>query len=76
MTKLLRQALEAVSRLPPGDQDDIAEMILALTRADLEVPEPIDPTHLQDVLESRAQAHRRQFASEAEIAAAFDRFGA
>jgi hypothetical protein len=37
-------------------------------------PEPIDPAHLADVLESLAQARRREFASDEEVAAAFRRF--
>ena len=36
--------------------------------------EPIDPAHLPDVLEGLAQARRRQFASDAEVEAAFRRF--
>jgi hypothetical protein len=36
--------------------------------------EEIDPAHLPDVLESLAQAKRREFASDAEIEAAFRRF--
>jgi hypothetical protein len=36
--------------------------------------EEIDPTHLADVLESLAQAKRRQFATDAEIEAAFRHF--
>ena len=37
-------------------------------------PEPIDPAHLADVLESLAQAKRRQFATDGEVEAAFRRF--
>jgi len=36
--------------------------------------EPIDPAHLPDVLESLAQAKRRQFATDSEVEAAFRRF--
>jgi hypothetical protein len=36
-------------------------------------PEAIDPAHLPDVLESLAQAKRRQFATDAEVEAAFRR---
>jgi hypothetical protein len=39
-------------------------------------PEPIDPAHLQDVLQSLAQAQRKQFATDAEVEAAFRRFDA
>jgi hypothetical protein len=37
-------------------------------------PEEIDPAHLADVLKSLAEAKRRQFAAEAEVKAAFNRF--
>jgi hypothetical protein len=37
-------------------------------------PEEIDPAHLADVLEGLAQAKRREFATDAEIEAAFRRF--
>jgi hypothetical protein len=72
MTKLLEQALEAVRRLPAESQDQIARAMLAL--AGSEYPEAIDRTHLPDVLEGLAQAKRRQFATDAEVEAAFRRF--
>jgi len=37
-------------------------------------PEPVDPAHLPAVLEGLAQAKRREFASDAEVEAAFRRF--
>jgi DNA-binding transcriptional regulator YdaS (Cro superfamily) len=73
MTKLLEQALEAVRRLPPEAQNEIARAMLSLAGDEGE-PEAIDPAHLGDVLESLAQAKRRQFATDAEIEAAFRRF--
>jgi hypothetical protein len=73
MTKLLEKALEAVRRLPPDSQDHIALAMLSLSGND-EEPEEIDPTHLPDVLEGLAQAKRREFASDAEVEAAFRRF--
>jgi len=72
MTKLLQKALEAVRQLPPNSQDEIARAMLNL--ANSEGAEEIDPTHLPDVLESLAQAKRREFASDAEVEAAFRRF--
>ena len=72
MTKLLEKALEAVRQLPPDSQDEIARAMLNL--ANSEEPEAIDPAHLPDVLESLAQAKRREFASDAEVEAAFRRF--
>jgi hypothetical protein len=73
MTKLLEQALEAVRRLPPDAQNEIARAMLTLAGNEAE-PEPIDLAHLPDVLESLAQAKRRQFATDAEVEAAFRRF--
>jgi hypothetical protein len=73
MTKLLEKALEAVRQLPPESQDEIAQAMLYFAAADGE-PEPIDPAHISDVLESLAQAKRRQFATDAEVEAAFRRF--
>jgi DNA-binding TFAR19-related protein (PDSD5 family) len=73
MTKLLEQALEAVRRLPPDAQDEIARAMLSLAGDERE-PEPIDPAHLSDVLESLAEARRREFATDAEVEAAFRRF--
>ena len=73
MTKLLDQAMETVRRLPAGEQDEIARLVLRLAR-DEEPAEPIDPAHLPDVLEGLAQARRRDFAADAEIESAFRRF--
>lgn len=73
MTKLLLKALEAVRLLPPENQDDIARAMLALAGDESE-PENIDPTYLPDVLAGLAQAKRREFATDAEVEAAFRRF--
>ncbi len=73
MTKLLEKALEAVRRLSPGEQDQIALAMLTLTGKEGE-PEEIDPAQLPAVLEGLAQAKRRQFVTDAEVEAAFRRF--
>ena len=73
MTKLLEKALEAVRRLPPDGQNEIALAMLALSGNEGE-PEDVDPAHLPAVLEGFAQAKRREFATESEIEAAFRRF--
>lgn len=73
MTKLLQKALEAVRLLPPENQDEIARAMLVLA-GEAGAPEDIDPAHLADVLESLAQAKRREFATDAEVEAAFRRF--
>ncbi|MHB8268601.1 hypothetical protein [Bradyrhizobium sp.] len=73
MTKLLEKALEAVRRLPPDSQDQIALAMLSLSGNEGE-PEEVDPAHLPAVLEGLAQAKRRQFATDADVEAAFRRF--
>lgn len=73
MTKLLDRAVEAVRGLPADTQDDIARAMLLLASKQSE-PEPIDPAHLPDVLESLAQAKRREFTTDDQIEAAFRRF--
>ena len=73
MTKLLEKALEAVRRLPPDSQDEIALAMLTLSGNDGE-PEDVDAAHLPAVLKGLAQAERREFASDAEIEEAFRRF--
>jgi hypothetical protein len=73
MTKLLERALEAVRRLPADSQDEIARAMLQLAASD-GGPEEIDAAHLPAVLEGLAQAKRREFATDAEVEAAFRRF--
>jgi hypothetical protein len=73
MTKLLEKALEAVRALPADAQDDIARTMLALAENEGE-PEAIDAAHLAAVLEGLSQIKRGQFATDAEIEAAFRRF--
>jgi len=73
MTKLLERALEAVRRLPPEMQDDIARAMLHLAAGD-GGPEEIDAVHLGAVLEGLAQAKRRELATDADVEAAFRRF--
>ena len=72
MTKLLEKALEAVRRLPPGAQDEIARAMLNLANED--EAEEVDAEHLPAVLEGLAQARRREFATDSEVEAAFRRF--
>ena len=73
MTKLLEHALETVRRLPADSQDEIARAMLHLAAGGGE-PEEVDAAHLPAVLEGLAQAKRGEFASDAEVEAAFRRF--
>jgi hypothetical protein len=73
MTKLLDKALEAVRRLPPGTQDEIARAMLSLA-GDEGPLEQIDAAHLPAVLDALSHAKRRQFAADDEVETAFRRF--
>lgn len=73
MTKLLEKAVETVRALPSTSQDEIARAMLQLASQEAE-PETIDPAHLPAVLRGLDQARRGEFASEAEVEAAFRRF--
>lgn len=74
MTDLLDRALEAVRRMPPAEQDSIAEAMLSLAR--IGRPLDIEPEHRAAVMEGMAQAARGEFAAGdagAIVAAAFAR---
>jgi hypothetical protein len=72
MTRPLDKALEAVRRLPQDAQDGIATTMRE--RGSQDQPKVVDSAHSSPVLEGPAQARRGQFASEAEVEAAFRRF--
>lgn len=74
MNQLLDKALKAVQLLPKREQDEIARLVLDLARED--GPEAIDSAHLPDVLKGLNQMRRGEFASAAQVEAAFRRFGA
>lgn len=72
MTKLFQKALEAVRSLGPEEQDAIAEMMLAMSKT--VDPEPVDPAHIQAVLDGLAEARAGKFATPEQVAGAFKRF--
>jgi len=71
--KTARKSPGSRTALSPDSQDEIALAMLTLSGHEGE-PEEIDPAHLPAVLEGLAQAKRRQFATDAEVEAAFRRF--
>jgi predicted transcriptional regulator len=73
MTKLLEKALEAVRKVSPEEQDEIARAMLQFAQNGGE-PEEIDPTHLPAILRGLAQTKCGEFASDEEVEAAFRRF--
>lgn len=74
MNQLLKKAIHAVEKLPKGEQDDIARLVLSLAGDEGE-PEDIALEHLGAVLSGLAQADNGDFASDEEVATAFRRFG-
>lgn len=71
MTKLLEKAVEAVRQPSSESQREIACAMLELA-SDSE-PEEIDPAHLPAVLEGLAQVRAGNYASAADVEAAFRR---
>ena len=75
MTEIFDAAVAFVRRLPSERQDEIAASMLGLVEHD-DVAEDIDPDHLAAIDEGLGQVERGEFASDDEVSAAFDRFGA
>ena len=73
-TPTLEQAIDALRKLPPERQDDLAEYILQLAATSDSEPVEIDPADLPFVLEGLAQITRGEFATPEQVAAAFRSF--
>jgi predicted transcriptional regulator len=74
MSKLLDDAIMKVRELPEADQDEAAEMLLAVASRRGE-PVRLDDETRAAVQEGREQARRGEFASDEEMAALFKRHG-
>ena len=74
MTKLLEQALEAARSLPPDAQDDIARIVLQLSR-DEAAPVPLSPDERSAIAASKAAAARGEFATEEQVRAVWAKHG-
>jgi hypothetical protein len=72
MTDLMEKALAAVGRWPESRQEEAAEMLLALDR--LGSTYTASAAELAAVDEALAQVRRSEFAADAEVEAAFQRF--
>ncbi len=72
MTELMEKALAAIGRWPQSRQDEAAEMLLALDR--MGETYMASAEELAAIDEALAQAQRGEFASDAEVEAAFKRF--
>jgi hypothetical protein len=55
MTKLLEQAVAAISRLPPETQDDLARLMLALAE---DAPTPLTADEAAAIAEAEAEIAR------------------
>ena len=75
MTELLERAIEAARGLSSDAQDDIAVVILRLAGADDEAPVPLTPGEQTAVAVSKTAAGRGEFASDAEVRAAWAKHG-
>ncbi|NDE91196.1 MAG: hypothetical protein EB059_08705 [Alphaproteobacteria bacterium] len=73
MNKSLEDIFNVVRSLPAIKQEEIAHVIMDLASANDE-PEKLDPAHLGAILEGLEQANKGQFASHAQIEAAFKSF--
>lgn len=66
MTRLLEQAVEAVSALPDDAQDDLARILLQLAGIDQPAYE-LTPEEAADIDASLTEAERGEFASDEEV---------
>lgn len=75
MTKLLDQAVEAVRRLSPRDQDEIARAMMQLAGADSDIPVPLSADERDAIARSKAAAARGEFASDEQVRAVWAKRG-
>ncbi len=74
MTKLLEEAVEKLSQLPEERQNELARMLIDVAAQDLS-PYQLTDDERTAIEEALAQAERGEFASDAEVAAMWERFG-
>ena len=75
MTQLLEAAVSAARSLPPDVQDDIARIVLRLAVDGESTVMALTPDERDAIEVSLAQAANGEFATEAEVAAAWAKFG-
>jgi predicted transcriptional regulator len=74
MTKLLEDAIKIVRELPEDDQDEAAEMLMAIA-ARTGATVALDDQTRRAIRAGREQARRGEFVSDADMAAFFARHG-
>jgi predicted transcriptional regulator len=72
--KLPQKAVEKLSQLPKGRQDELARILIDVAASDLH-PYQLTEKELAAIHEALAQADRGEFASDEEVAAMWKRFG-
>ena len=75
MTKLFDQAVEAVRRLPPRDQDDIARALLQLAGSDASAVVPLSPSEREAIARSKTAAARGELATDEQVRALWTKRG-
>lgn len=74
MTRLFEQAVAAVAGLPDDQQDELAQLLLQLAGHE-QPPCVLTPEEEADLDASIAEAARGEFATDAEVAAVWAKFG-
>ena len=74
MTKLLEHAIDAARTLPPAMQDDVARLSLQFLGEEQPVIQ-LPPDEVASFAEARAQASRREFATDEQVRAVWAKHG-
>jgi predicted transcriptional regulator len=74
MMKLLKEAVEKLSELPEGRQDELARMLIDVAASDLS-PYQLSAEDRAAIEEGLAQADRGEFATDEQVAALWEKFG-
>ncbi|MBI3418991.1 MAG: hypothetical protein HY053_02510 [Proteobacteria bacterium] len=75
MTSLLEEALEAVRRLPPDSQDEIARAMLALADDGEPRPVALSPEEQAAIARSKTAVARGEYATDDQVRAAWAKRG-
>jgi hypothetical protein len=73
MTKLLEEGIQAVRALPADRQDMAGELLLTLAASEPQYPLTTEQVH--DLRRALEEADRGEFASEADLAETWKKFG-
>ncbi len=73
MTKLFEQAIETARTVSPAMQDDAARLVLQFLGQDQPVYE-LTPDEVASLADARAQAARREFASDEQVHAVWAKY--